>query len=358
MHAPSDYDRNKRIFLKSTAWALLAGLLSKPGGLRALSGEPKESGDAQPPPWGDPATLVSAIGAGTVAVRSVAETVDAHVRGLEYVEHWRGRITAEIAAFWGVPAMAGRVAAVTGPPGFDRGLFRMVELGDDFKETAYHETLGWVALEVNVRSPDELLTRLEGLPFKHYGGPGDFKGRDGAVIFRAVQYTGPSGEPYYFTRHMALDHLLAAEQNNVGPLFIQTLVAHPYTETRDFYQSILRMKSRMEIDVPRKNVAEAFGLSSEQRYKMAAVRAPDYCSIQIDEYPDVTPQRPAAPGCFPPGAAMCTFTTRDLGAVAGALQEAGLQYSSIEATSVPPFAGSRAVCCRGYSGEYVEFVEV
>jgi hypothetical protein len=157
---------------------------------------------------------------------------------------------------------------------------------------------------------------------------------------------------------MALDEFISAGRNNVGPLFIQTLVAHPYQQTRDFYLRTLAMKSRLEVDVPRANVAEAFGLPPDRKYKMAAVRAPENCSIQIDEYPEVTPERPAAPGCFTPGASMCTFTTKDLDTVAGALKGAGVQFAEIDSNSIPPFKGSRAIFCRGHSGERVEFVEV
>lgn len=345
--------------MQSAVGLLVAGSLARSPGLHALSRSPKEPGEkTQQSPWGDPSTLVSAIGVGTVAVKSVAETVDAYTRGFGYEELWRGRITAEMAEFWGVPAMRDREAAVVGPPGFNRGLFRIVELGGDFQQVAYHETRGWVALEIHVRSPDAVLGQLEGLPFKHTGGPGDAKAPDGAPLYRAVQFKGPSGEPLYLTQHMQLDQLISVGRNNVGPLFIQTLVASPYPKTRDFYLHTLAMKARLEVDVPRRNVAEAFGLPRDRRYKMAAVRAPEYCSIQIDEYPDATPERPAAPGCFAPGAAMCTFTTRDLDAVAGALKGTDLQFTGIGSTSVPPFLGSRAIFCRGYSGERVEFVEV
>jgi catechol 2,3-dioxygenase-like lactoylglutathione lyase family enzyme len=254
--------------------------------------------------------------------------------------------------------MANRKAAVVGPPDYQAGMIRIVELGDDFQQVAYHQTLGWVALEILVQSPDDLVGQLEGLPFIQTGGPGSYRMPDGKVLYRAVQFTGPSGEPLFMTRHMALDEFISAGRNNVGPLFIQTLVSHPYQQTRDFYQRTLGMKSRLEIDVSRANVAKAFGLPPDRKYKMAAVRAPENCSIQIDEYPEETPERPAAPGCFTPGATMCTFTTHDLDTVAGALKGAGVEIAEISSNSIPPFMGSRAIFCRGYSGERVEIVEV
>lgn len=350
-------DRSKREAAKSVGCLLLTASLGLrlPGNAAAAS--TGESRDAGPQAWGDPSTLVSAIAAGTLAVPSVAETVDAYTSGFGYVELWRGRIPPELARFWGTPAMADRTAAVVGPPGHRHGLVRIVELGVDFQPVDFHETLGWVALEIRVRSPDVMIEQLKGLPFVHTGGPGDSSTQGGAPSYRAAQFKGPSGEPLYFTQHAQLDGLVKLGPNNVGPLFIQTLAAQPYRETRDFYLETLAMKSRMEIDVPRANLARKFGLAADTSYKMAAVRAPEYCSIQIDEYPEEVAPRPSADGCLVPGACMCTFATRNLDRVASALRRSGLPFTELDSHSMLPSAGGRALACRGYSGEVVEFVQ-
>ena len=350
-------DRSKRDVVKSAAWLMLTASVALPASRRALAQAAAGSGEATPA-WGDSSTLVSAIGAGTLAVASVAETAEAYCDGFEYVEHWRGRIPKNMAEFWGVPAMAGRTAAVVGPPDFQRGMIRIVELGKDFKEVSYHDTLGWVALEIHVRSPEAVVTRLKGLPFVHTGGPGQANDRNGNPIYRAAQFTGPSGEPLYMTQHMQLDKLISPGRNVVGPLFIQTLAASPYQETRDFYAQTLGMTMRMEIDTPRANLVEKLGLPKSKLYKMAAVRAPEYCSIQIDEYPQSTPQRSAAPGCFAAGVSMCTLTTHDLDAVKMAFRKADVKFAEVESNSCPPFNGSRAIFCLGRAGERVEVVEV
>jgi hypothetical protein len=356
-NAPDCIDRNRRDLVKSAAWLTLTAAAALPASRRALAQGAAGSGAATPA-WGDPSTLVSAIGAGTLAVASVAETVEAYCKGFAYVEHWRGRIPQNMADFWGVPAMAGRAAAVVGPPDFQRGMIRIVELGKDFSKVSYHDTLGWVALEIQVRSPEAVVTQLKGLPFVHTGGPGQANEPNGNPIYRAAQFTGPSGEPLYMTQHMQLDKLISPGRNVVGPLFIQTLAASPYQETRDFYAQTLGMKMRMEIDTPRSNLVEKLGLPKGKLYKMAAVRAPEYCSIQIDEYPPSTPQRPATPGCFAAGVSMCTLTTHDLDAVKAAFTKAAVKFAEIDSNSCPPFNGSRAIFCLGRAGERVEVVEV
>lgn len=338
-------DRSRRELVKSAAWLALTTTLAVRSAGGALAASANEAGEATPP-WGDPSTLVSTIGAGTLAVASVAETVDAYTKGFGYIEHWHGQIPAEMAKFWGVPAMAGRNAAVIGPPNFKRGMLRIVELGKDFQKASYRGTQGWVALEIQVRSPKDLLTELKGLPFIHAGGPGDSKGPDGKSIYRAINFIGPSGEPLNLTQHMQLDELkVSTGRNNVGPLFIQTLTAYPYDEVRDFYWKTLRMKMRMDIKM-------GAGRS------MAAVRLPEYCSIEVDGYPEAMPPRPTAPGCFAPGVTMCTLTTHNLNAVKAAFEQANVKFTEIKSNSCPPFKGSRAIFGVGLAGERLEVVEV
>jgi|GEM_PF-1033564 len=357
-NASDGIDLKRRELGKSAAWLLLTASLGIPASGFVFAASDDDSGETAVPPWGDSSTLVSSIGAGTVAVVSVAETVEAYTKGFGYVEHWRGQIPAEMAEFWGAPAMAGRAAAVVGPPGYQRGMIRIVELGNDFEPVDYHSTLGWVALEIQVRTPDTLVDELKGLPFVHTGGPASFIGRDGKPVYRAAQFTGPSGEPLYMTQHMQLDQLMPVGGNNVGPLFIQTLAATPYEATRDLYLETLGMTMRMEIDIPRKALVESMGLSKDQLYKMSAVRAPEYCSIQVDEYPANTPRRPAAPGCFSAGVSMSTLITHNLDAVKAAFTAANVDFTEIESNSTAPFMGSRAIFCLGHAGERVEIVEV
>jgi hypothetical protein len=351
-----DTTNNSRRGLIKAAGALLA---STALGVRlplALADAGSLTARSEPSRWGNPTTLVSAIAAGTLCVPSVTETVSAYRQGFGYQELWRGRVPQDIAQFWGSPAMAGRNSAVVGPPGYRSGLLRIVELGDDYQRLDFHQSLGWVALEIRVRSPDDVLSQLKGLPFEHMGGPGDSSTVGGTPSYRAAQFKGPAGEPLYFTQHTQLDTLVQLGTNNVGPLFIQTLAARPYTETRDFYQKTLGMDSRMEVDVSRDKLTKELELPRRD-YKMAALRAPEYCSIQIDEYPEAAGPRPHVEGCLVPGAAICSFTTNNLDPVADALRQAGLTFSTMESYPIPPAHGGRAILCKGYSGEIIEFLE-
>ncbi|MFO7305439.1 MAG: hypothetical protein C0P74_007975 [Gammaproteobacteria bacterium] len=343
----------RRDLLKATACVLLTAPVATWSSRRALAADL----DAVIGPWGDPATLVTAIGAGTLAAASVAETVEAYRKGFGYVEHYRGHVPREMAEFWGVPAMAGRAVSVMGPPGYQRGLIRIVELGKDFQEVSYPDTLGWIALEILVRSPDDLVNELKGLPFVHTGGPNTANDQEGKPLYRAAQFKGPSGEPLFMTRHMQLEPLMAGSRNNVGPLFIQTFSTTSYQDALNFYLKELKLKMRIEWQSPRTDLVKALGLKGDARYKSAAVRTPDYCALQIDEYPKEAPQRPAVPGCFAPGVSMCTLTTRNLDAVKAALQTAGIAFKEIEANTCPPFPHARAVSFVGKGGERVEIVE-
>jgi hypothetical protein len=351
-HAP-EIDQSKRGLLKSAAGIAVATSVGALSARAASAAAP-----AAPSAWGDPATLVTSLGAGTLAARSVAETVEAYSKGFGYVEYFRGRVPREMAEFWGAPAMAGRDVSVMGPPGYNRGLIRIVELGSDFKEISFHETLGWAALEIHVRSPEEVVQQVKGHNFVHTGGPGTAKDNEGNAFYRAAQFKGPSGEPLYMTQHMQLDTLMSVGRNNVGALFIQTLNVPSYRETLDFYVNTLKMKMRIEVDVPRGNLVKELGTPANARYKMAAVRAPEFSAIQIDDYPKTVPTRPASPGCFAPGVNICTFKTRDIDAVKKALNGANIKYAEIESNNCPPFPYGRAVCFVGRGGERLEIVEV
>lgn len=338
------YGRDRRLLLGTAL-----GLAMSTGG-RASTGDVAKGAVAA---WGDDSTLVTAIGAGTLAVRSADETVDAYQNGFGYVVHWRGSIPRPMAEFWGVPAMAGRKVAVVGPPGFERGMIRIVELGADFRQTSYHDTLGWVALEIQVRRPEDVVAELKGrkLPFTHTGGPGQANAPDGSPLYRAAQFKGPSGEPLYMTQHMQLDQLTSVGRNTVGPLFIQTVNAYPYEPARDFYLKTLGMRMRLESETRRKLEDSGRGA------RMAAVRMPEFCSIQIDECSNAMPRRPASPGCFAAGVGMSTLTTRNIDAVKAALARADVQYREVESNSCPPFPDSRALFLQGYGGERLEIVQ-
>ncbi len=287
----------------------------------------------------------------------MADSIEAYRKGLGYVEHWRGSIPAAMAGFWGAPAMAGREAAVLGPSELNNGLIRLVELGDEFLHIPNHTTLGWAALEIRVRAVDDMVGQLAGLPFTRTGGPADLKWGPAPATLRAAQFEGPSGEPVFFTQDLQFDRSKLIGSENVGGIFLQTLVAGPYIQTRNFYLKTLAMQLSLEVGLPRVSVANALGVDNSGLYKMAAVRAPQYCSIQIDEFPDVTPKRPSAPGSFPPGICMCTFSVRDFDLVAAALRQADVPFAQMDSNPIPPYVGGRALACRGHSGEFVEFIE-
>jgi hypothetical protein len=108
MKSPVAIDLKKRKFATSAAQLLIAASVGRLGTVLAAS-EPsqKQYLKLQETPWSDPWSLVSAIAAGTIAVPNVADSIEAYKKGFGYVEHWRGRVPAAMARFWGTPAMAG-----------------------------------------------------------------------------------------------------------------------------------------------------------------------------------------------------------------------------------------------------------
>src|SRR5258706_3679754 len=87
-------DHSRRELVKSATGLVLTASLGVLGAADALAASASEPGETTPP-WGDPATLVSAIGAGTLAVPSVAESAEAYRKGIGYIEHWHRQIPKE-----------------------------------------------------------------------------------------------------------------------------------------------------------------------------------------------------------------------------------------------------------------------
>ena len=347
-----DHRLRRKDFVESAAWLLGAASLGQ--FTTACSNQTRLIKD---PGWGDPSSLVTAIAASTVAVPSVWDLVPDYLKWFGYVEHWRGTIPAAVANFWDAPALAGQRAAVIGPAHSNRGLFRFIEIGAAFQRIPLHTTLGWVALEIRARDVDALVRDVQGGPFTHVGGPRDLKFGDLPATLRAAQFRGTMGEPLIFTEDLKYDRSELLGDGNAGPLFIQTLAARPYTATRDFYLEMLKMKLSLEVDYRMRNVSWALGLSEDKTRKMSAVRSTDYCSIEVDEYPDEATERPTASGSLPPGVCMCTLATQGIDAVASALRRADIPFKTLDANPIPPYEGGRAIICRGRSGERVEFVE-
>ena len=195
--------------------------------------------------------------------------------------------------------------------------------------------------------------RLEEMPDRPWADPASLV----SSIARTAQFSGPSGERLIFAQDLLVDRSKQIGSINVGGIYIQMLAAAPYTQTRDFYLKTLAMQLSLEVDVPRSEVTDTFGMDSSGLYKMSAVRAPQYCSIIINQYPDVMTPRPSVPGYFPSGLCMCTFSVRDLDLVDSTLRQADVSFARMDSNSIPPFVGDRALACRGHTGEFVEFIE-
>jgi hypothetical protein len=351
-------DRKRREFLSTSvhlcapaALAPLAGLFALSTPTRALGLEPWVG------PWADPASLVAGIACGTVGVRNLAESLPAYLNGLGYVAHWKGVVSARLAELWGVPGMAGKAAAVVGPPQPHSGLIRLMELGSDFLAPGEQPTLGWRALEIRVLDVDAMPAQVAGTAIEHTGGPADLKFGPEPAAFRAAQFLGPSGEPLIFTEDLVFDRTPIIGGDNVGGIFLQTLVASPYVPTRDLYLKSLAMQLSLEVRMPRTGVEEALGISDKAMYRMSSIRAPWYSTLQVDEYPATVGPRPRSPGCFPTGVCMSSLAVPDLDRVEDVLQQAGVPCNRLNSNAIPPLFEGRSLACAGFSGEHVEFIE-
>lgn len=243
----------------------------------------------------------------TISVPDVAGAAEAYCRCFGYRQVGSGKVSLEHARMWNRTGCAGARYVLLSPAGADDFVFRLVETHHAAGYRAFRH-YGWNAAELIVRDVDQLATRLCGSAFHVLGPPQDLSFTD---AIRAMQVRGPAGEILYLTQFKrelpALPHPPA--RCDVDRAFI-VIVAGPsldalisfYTE-RFAVPETARMESRV------KAMSEAFGLSPEHRYAIAALPLRGRSYIEADQMPPEA-QPPDAPGDqLPPGIAIVSFAT-------------------------------------------------
>jgi hypothetical protein len=259
----------------------------------------------------------------TITTPDIEASEAAYVGQLEYRVTSRGFLSEPQANVWGRPACAGRRYLVAAPAAGTDFHFRFIE---DPSRSGYRafSTHGWNAAELIVADVDAMAKRLRRGPFAIVGEPQDLSFSD---AIRAMQIRGPAGEILYLTQFKRDLPGLAAPspRSSVDRTFIVIVGGPSLDELLAFYTSRFgiappdRMKSRV------KAMSEAFGLSPEYRYDIAALALRDRSYIEADQMP---PQA-ADPGCatteLPLGISIVSFNAvgaRDgAGLVAGAAGE-------------------------------------
>jgi catechol 2,3-dioxygenase-like lactoylglutathione lyase family enzyme len=290
---------------------------------------------------------IGAIRAVTYAAPDLEAVEAAYVGALGYQVVGRSPVSADQAAAWDAPAVAGRPALVLGPASGEPVLLRFV-LSPAALGWQALKTYGWNATEFVVQNVDDLARRLQDSPFRIIGPP---KGLTRFPMIRAMQAIGPAGECCYFTQvgeGSGLD--LAPALSAVGRVFI-VVAAGPDAEALFAPYIALGLPWDAPVSTPVRVISDAHGLPHDSLHPHGLVRLTRGTLVELDGYPPSATRRPQLPGELTPGMAVVSFEAEAL--------EPGLegpfQFIAPPTQSDLPGAG-HAACFRGAAGELIELV--
>ena len=321
------------------AWQTFALLVSV---LFLATALPRAAGAGEP-------RLLSILAA-TVNTPDLEKSVALYREALGYRVVERGAVAPSLARSWGAPAMAGRAQALLAPASGEAVFLRLVA-GTPVPDYKPLTTAGWNAIEVLVKDPDAIASRLAETAFTRLGAPAFLT--PGSSI-RATQFVGPAGEVFYFTADTApaAGSTLARAQSVVDRPFILVLAGQDADVLAAFYRGRFTLPEAFRARMPVPIIARAQGREETQDYALVLLRLDAFShSLELDGYGE-SPRRPAREGELPPGVALATFLVADLDALGD------LPFLAAPAErQTAPYRGRRSATLRGPAGELVELVE-
>ena len=267
--------------------------------------------------------------------------------GYQLVE--RAPVSAELAALWSAPAMAGQSSMLLQPADGASVYLRLVE-DEPIPGYAPMTSWGWNATEILVADPDGLAESMANSPFEIIGPPKDLWTAPEAP--RAFQVLGPGNEVLYLTSNPPMERVHGLTPDyGVERVFIMIVGGPSMEALRTFYADTLGAPSEPATSWQISVIANANGLPAETTFGLTvAAIAPGYL-IELDEYPPSMGMRPSKAGHLPPGVAAVGFTTE------------GLDSAKLDWRSAPrpmaefPYGGRKVGVTVGPAGEWIELIE-
>lgn len=245
----------------------------------------------------------------TIATPDLAASEAAYGRHLGYRVRQRGRISATQATAWQRPAAAGARYISLVPEAADDFEFRFIEVRAPPAPYRAFSAFGWNAAELIVRDVDALAGELAGGDFEILGPPQDLSFTD---AIRAMQIRGPAGEILYLTQFKRDLPALPAPpaRCKADRVFIVIVGGPSLDDLLAFYADQFGIDAPQRMESRVKAMSEAFGLSPEERYPIAALPLQARCYIEADQMPAAARPPPTLSGELPPGIAVVSFASQ------------------------------------------------
>ncbi|MEZ5561787.1 MAG: hypothetical protein R3F27_02380 [Gammaproteobacteria bacterium] len=287
----------------------------------------------------------------TIVVNQLSAVEEPYLQHLDYAAVHRGVVSAEQAASWAAPAMAGKPFLILGPASGNPVWLRFIEDADAVTPPP-GTTFGWNAIELLVTDPDRLATTLANSAFRVIGPPRDLWPAPDAP--RAMQAFGPAGELLYFTRVIpsAFKIPMTPAQSPVDRVFIMVVGGPSMPAMQDWYRQALGLNPGAASAWQINTLSQALKLPPETRYQLSIAPMPRDFEIELDEYPSVSRPRAVRKDSLPPGIAMVSIGV-------DRLADLRVEWRAPPRRIEPfPYDGRRTAVTTGPAGEWLEFIEL
>ncbi len=282
---------------------------------------------------------------GTVCVPSMEDALKLYHGLFEQTLVHTGVVSAAEAAAWEAPALAGTKSAVLQPPSGSPVYTRLIEQPDP---SGYQpgKHFGWAALELSVKSADDMYASLLAAGTPIIAPP---KALSFTEMLYPMQARGPGGEAIYLNeiRGDLPSSDLPIAKCWVDRLFIAVMGCRDMAASLKFYNSVFGTGIGGQWEMPYSVINISFGLSADTAHKLATIADGRTVLFEVDQYPSGATARPQAAGGLPQGISM--IGVRTTGMPNGATW-VGAPAVRAEA----PYFGATVGVLRGLDGELTE----
>ncbi len=229
-----------------------------------------------------------------VLAHNLALTQEAYEDYLGYRSVDAGVMSAELAAAIDRPELADRRFVTMMPRSGPQVGLRLV--AGDTSGYVPMKRVGWSAIELLVKDPEQLESELPGSAFRHLQGP-DFLTEQKNIL--AMQVTGPNQELFYLTHMIDPSKSFLRPQPNpepVGHTFIMVMGSPDLEASLAFWRRYFDNGIVGPIPYRIGVLSDAYDLPGETLHPLALVSMSDGYGIEIDQYPDEATAVPAPEG--------------------------------------------------------------
>lgn len=229
-----------------------------------------------------------------VLAQNLALTQEAYEDYLGYRSVDAGVMSAELAAAIDRPELADRRFVTMMPRSGPQVGLRLVE--GDVSGYVPMKRVGWSAIELLVKDPEQLESELPGSAFRHLQGP-DFLTEQKNIL--AMQVTGPNQELLYLTHMIDPTKSFLRPQPSpepVGHTFIMVMGSPDLEASLAFWRRYFDNGIVGPIPYRIGVLSDAYDLPGETLHPLALVSMSAGYGIEIDQYPDDATAVPAPEG--------------------------------------------------------------